>query len=76
MGPAGAGSLAQVINNALANKGRFTEMKAFFSGVGEGHTAGVWEPSHGVPQDRPEFRDHTKRQVIKLMKMKKAEEMI
>lgn len=76
MGPAGAGSLAQVVNNALANKGRFEEMKEFFSGVGEGHTSGVWERSHGVPQDRPEFREHTKRQVIKLMKMKKAEEMI
>jgi chlorophyllide a reductase subunit Y len=76
MGPAGAGSLAQVINAALANKGRFETMRAFFDGVGEGHTAGVWEPANGVPEDRPEFKAHTKRQVIKLMKMKKAEEMI
>ncbi len=76
MGPAGAGSLATVINAALANKGRFETMKDFFAGVGEGHTAGVWEPANGVPQDRPEFKDHTKRQVIKLMKMRKAEEMI
>ena len=76
MGPAGAGSLAQVVNAALANKGRFETMKAFFAGVGEGHTSGIWEPSHGVPQDRPEFKSYTKRQVIKLMKMKKAEEMI
>ena len=53
MGPAGAGSLAQVINAALANKHRFTEMKAFFEGVGQGHAAGVWEE---VPRDRPEFR--------------------
>ena len=43
MGVAGAGSLAQVVNAALANKGRFDEMKAFFGGVGEGYAAGVWE---------------------------------
>ncbi|MCA2999223.1 MAG: chlorophyllide a reductase subunit Y [Rhodocyclaceae bacterium] len=76
MGPAGAGSLATVVNAALANKGRFEAMKDFFTGVGEGHTSGVWEAANGVPQDRPEFKDYTKRQVIKLMKMKKAEEMI
>ena len=76
MGPAGAGSLAAVINAALANRSRFEAMKDFFAGVGEGHTAGVWESSHGVPRDRPEFREHTRRQVIKLMKLKKAEEMI
>jgi chlorophyllide a reductase subunit Y len=76
MGPAGAGSLATVVNAAMANKGRFDTMKAFFDGVGEGHTAGVWEASQGVPQDRPEFRDYTRRQVIKLHKQKKAEEMI
>jgi chlorophyllide a reductase subunit Y len=73
MGPAGAGSLAQVINSALANKGRFEQMKEFFDGVGEGHAAGVWE---NVPVDRPEFKEHTKRQVIKMMKKAKAEEMI
>jgi chlorophyllide a reductase subunit Y len=53
MGVAGAGSLAKVINAALANQARFDEMKAFFEGVGEGHAAGVWED---VPRDRPEFR--------------------
>ena len=72
MGPAGAGSLAQVINAALASKGRFDEMKAFFAGVGEGHAAGVWED---VPQDRPEFREQYKRQLAKLAKKRKAEEM-
>jgi chlorophyllide a reductase subunit Y len=76
MGPAGAGSLAQVVNAALANKGRFEEMQRFFDGVGEGHTAGIWEGAHGIPQDRPEFKSSVKRQVIKLMKMKKAEDMI
>ena len=53
MGPAGAGSLAQVINAALANKGRFEAMSAFFDGVGVGHAAGVWEDT---PSDRPEFK--------------------
>ena len=53
MGPAGAGSLAQVINAALGNKARFETMSAFFEGVGTGHAAGVWEE---VPVDRPEFK--------------------
>lgn len=43
MGPAGAGSLAQVINTAIANKPRMDKMEAFFAGVGSGGTAGVWE---------------------------------
>ena len=43
MGVAGAGSLAQVVNAAMANKTRFDTMKAFFEGVGSGDTAGVWE---------------------------------
>lgn len=59
MGPAGAGSLAQVVNAALSNQARFDRMKAFFEGVGEGHATGVWE---GVPQDHPEFRERMKRQ--------------
>jgi chlorophyllide a reductase subunit Y len=73
MGPAGAGSLATVINTAIANKSRFDTMQAFFEDVGTGHASGVWET---VPQDRPEFRESTRRQVIKLMKKRKAEEMI
>jgi chlorophyllide a reductase subunit Y len=73
MGPAGAGSLAQVVNAAIANRGRFDTMKEFFAGVGEGHAAGIWED---VPKDRPEFRDLTRRQIIKLAKKRKAEEMI
>ncbi len=73
MGPAGAGSLATVVNAAIANKARFDTMSAFFGGTGMGDKAGVWE---GLPQDRPEFRADTRRQVIKLMKKRKAEEMI
>jgi len=53
MGPAGAGSLAQVINAALGNKDRFDRMSAFFEGVGAGHAAGVWQET---PADRPEFK--------------------
>jgi 3,8-divinyl chlorophyllide a/chlorophyllide a reductase subunit Y len=73
MGPAGAGSLAQVVNAAIANKARFQQMRDFFGDVGGGDRAGVWE---GVPVEHPEFRAETKRQVIKLMKKRKAEEMI
>ena len=73
MGPAGAGSLAQVVNAAIGNKARFETMRAFFGDVGNGDQAGVWE---GKPVPRPEFRAETRRQVIKLMKKRKAEEMI
>ena len=76
MGPAGAGSLATVINNAIANKGRFEEMKAFFGSTGTGHATGVWEPANGVPLDRPEFRAEQRRQAVKMAKKRKAEEMI
>ncbi len=74
MGPAGAGSLATVINAAMGNKVRFDEMKSFFNGVGEGHTAGIWQAQDGVPQDRPEFREQQKRNLAKLAKQRKAEE--
>jgi chlorophyllide a reductase subunit Y len=53
MGPAGAGSLAQVINAAIGNKSRFDRMSAFFEGVGTGHATGIWEDT---PTDRPEFK--------------------
>ncbi|MBM3635923.1 MAG: chlorophyllide a reductase subunit Y [Alphaproteobacteria bacterium] len=53
MGPAGAGSLAEVINAAIGNKARFDRMSEFFDGVGRGPNAGVWED---VPRDHPEFR--------------------
>jgi chlorophyllide a reductase subunit Y len=73
MGPMGAGSLAQVINAAIANKSRFDQMREFFGDVGGGDQSGVWEE---VPKARPEFRADTRRQVIKLLKKRKAEEMI
>ena len=73
MGPAGAGSLAQVVNAAMANQARFDTMSDFFGGVGRGDSAGVWE---STPQPRPEFRAETRRQMAKLAKKRKAEEMI
>lgn len=53
MGPAGAGSLALVVNAAMANKTRFDVMRDFFEGVGTGHASGVWSDT---PKDRPEFK--------------------
>jgi len=50
MGPAGAGSLATVINAAAGNKTRFDAMTAFFEGVGKEHTAGVWHDPHRLPE--------------------------
>jgi chlorophyllide a reductase subunit Y len=54
-------------------------MRGFFDGVGTAHAAGVWEAGDGaggVPQERPEFKAETRRQVIKIMKRRKAEEML
>ncbi len=72
MGPAGAGSLAQVINAAIQNKTRFDEMHAFFEEIGAGDNAGVWEE---MPKAHPEFREMTRRQLAKQQKARKAEEM-
>jgi chlorophyllide a reductase subunit Y len=47
MGPAGAGSLSQVINTAVAGRERMARMEAFFDGVGSGDNAGIW-PVRGV----------------------------
>ena len=76
MGPAGAGSLATVINAAIANKARFEQMKAFFGDTGSAHSAGVWEAGQDVPQDRPEFKAEQRRLALKAAKKRKAEEMV
>jgi chlorophyllide a reductase subunit Y len=76
MGPAGAGSLATVINAAIGNKHRFAAMKEFFGDTGSGHSSGVWESAGGVPQDRPEFKADTRRQMQKMAKKRKSEEML
>lgn len=71
--PAGAGSLAQVINGAIAGKSRMDAMKAFFEGVGEGHAAGVWEDT---PQKRDDYKETYRKHLIKQSAAAKAEEMI
>jgi 3,8-divinyl chlorophyllide a/chlorophyllide a reductase subunit Y len=73
MGPAGAGSLAQVVNAAMGNKSRMEGMKAFFEGVGNGDTSGIWE---GAPNLRPDFRAIHQKKLDKAAKAAKAEEMI
>ncbi|MFK7939242.1 MAG: chlorophyllide a reductase subunit Y [Roseovarius sp.] len=73
MGPAGAGSLAEVVNAAIGNKGRMDKMKAFFEGVGTGDTAGVWE---GSPNVREDFRALNLKKLEKKARAAKAEQMI
>jgi 3,8-divinyl chlorophyllide a/chlorophyllide a reductase subunit Y len=76
MGPAGAGSLATVVNAAIGNKARFEQMKDFFGSTGTGHATGVWESAQGIPQDRPDFKAEQRRLAVKMAKKRKAEEMI
>ena len=73
MGPAGAGSLGQVVNAAMANKGRMDHMRDFFEGVGEGDTAGIWE---GAPNLRPDFRAAYQKKLDKAARAAAAEQMI
>ena len=73
MGPAGAGSLAQVVNAAIDGKGRMDKMRAFFEGVGKEDTAGVWE---GRPNLRPDFRAQHQKKLDKMARAAKAEQMI
>jgi chlorophyllide a reductase subunit Y len=72
-GPAGAGSLADVVNAAIAGKARFDRMRGFFEGVGEGDRAGVWAET---PMERPAFREANRRRLEIAAKQRKAEEMI
>jgi chlorophyllide a reductase subunit Y len=73
MGPAGAGSLAQVINAAIANKDRMDRMRDFFEEVGTEDTAGIWE---GDPNLRPDFRAINQKKLERQAKAAKAQEMI
>ncbi len=73
MGAAGAGSLAQIVNGAIGGRARFDDMRAFFDGVGNDASAGIWE---SVPVDRPEFREAYRRKLAKQAKARAAEEMI
>ncbi|MEW9921753.1 chlorophyllide a reductase subunit Y [Marimonas sp. MJW-29] len=73
MGVAGAGSLAQVVNAAIANKERMGRMRAFFEGVGAEDTAGVWE---GSPNLQPAFRAQNLKKLEKQARAAKAAQMI
>ncbi|MFN6979246.1 MAG: chlorophyllide reductase subunit Y, partial [Gemmobacter sp.] len=73
MGPAGAGSLGEVVNAAIAGRARMDGMKAFFEGVGSGDTAGIWE---GAPNLRPDFRAQHQKKLDKAARAAKAEDMI
>ena len=73
MGIAGAGSLAEVVGTAIANKERMGTMRAFFEGVGSGDTAGVWE---GAPNLQPQFRAQNLKKLERQAKAAKAAEMI
>jgi chlorophyllide a reductase subunit Y len=73
MGAAGAGSLVQVMQAAMANQARFDTMHAFFGDVGQGDRAGVWrEP----PTEHASFRKEQRRLRDKAAKRRKAEEMV
>ncbi len=73
MGAAGAGSLAEVVNAAIAGKDRMDRMKAFFEGVGAGDTSGVWE---GAPNLRDDFRRQHQKKLDKAARARAAQEMI
>ncbi|MAU52623.1 MAG: chlorophyllide a reductase subunit Y [Roseovarius sp.] len=73
MGPAGAGSLATVVNAAMGNRARMGKMRAFFEGVGTGDTAGIWE---GAPNIREDYRATNLKKLEKKARAAKAEEMI
>lgn len=70
MGAAGAGSLAQVVNAAIAGKDRFDEMKTFFEDVGQGDTAGIW---NGKPDLHEGFRAKQERKLA--LAAKRANDM-
>ncbi len=73
MGPAGAGSLQQVVKAAMGGKGRMDQMRGFFEGVGAGDTAGIWE---GSPNLRPDFRAQHQKKLDKQARAAAAEAMI
>ncbi len=73
MGPAGAGSLAQVVNAAIGNGDRMRKMRDFYQGVGGGETAGVWE---GAPNVQERFRAQNLKKLERQRKAAKAQEMI
>ncbi|WP_179380763.1 chlorophyllide a reductase subunit Y [Jannaschia marina] len=73
MGLAGAGSLAQVVGTAIANKDRMETMRDFFEGVGHGDAAGVWS---GAPNLHEGFRAQNLKKIEKRKRAAAAEAMI
>ncbi|WP_394340282.1 MULTISPECIES: chlorophyllide a reductase subunit Y [Meridianimarinicoccus] len=73
MGPAGAGSLQEVVIAAIGNRDRMGKMREFFEGSGQGDTAGIWE---GAPNLRPDFRESHQKKLDKQARAAKAQEMI
>jgi chlorophyllide a reductase subunit Y len=71
MGPAGAGSLAQVVNAAIGNGARFKEMDEFFGQTGRGDNAGVWETT---PQPNTKFREKYRKRMEAAAKARNVEE--
>ncbi len=70
MGIAGAGSLAQIVTAAMANRERFDRMREFFAGVGSHDNAGIWED---VPADHAQFRQRYRARIDKQKKAGKVE---
>jgi len=73
MGVAGAGSLARIVNTALANRPRFEAMRQFFEGVGEGERAGIWTER---PSAHPQFAERYRNQLARAAARRKSEEML
>ncbi|NBT40588.1 MAG: chlorophyllide a reductase subunit Y [Alphaproteobacteria bacterium] len=73
MGPAGIGSIAEVINKAMAGKENMARMNSFFADVGRGDSSGIWEAE---PQHRPQFKARYAKKMAAKQKAARAEEMI
>ena len=48
-------------------------MKAFFEGIGAGDNAGIYQEA---PIPRPDFREHTRKALARLVKSRASEAMI
>ncbi len=72
MGPAGAGSLAQVVNGAMARQPKFDALKAFFTGVGSGKTAGIWQDVPSEPKTRAKAKPKAKAGSVTIARNPKA----
>jgi chlorophyllide a reductase subunit Y len=75
LGPPGAASLAQTINAAVGNRARFEAMNAFFAGVGEGDTAGIWRDTPSS-SDAMRKKNARKRLAAEKRKAEKQEDPI